>query len=705
MEVDYLLLGGSVYDGLGKAPVVADVAISSGRILAVGPSLNSHYTSTHVYDLSGLSLSPGFIDTHAHDDTAALSPSSSSSSPHPLLPKLSQGVTSVIVGNCGISAAPSPASPCTCSPPSPSACSCPPLPTPMYILGPRSAYAFPTVADYVRTLNNVPKPINVGILLGHGSLRLHVMPNEEDVLSRPASEDETKAMVALIQDAIDDGDILGLSTGLYYPTGSSAPTQEVVALARPVGDAGGVYATHMRDEAGGVEDALEEAISISEATGASLIVSHVKAAGKANWGKGEALRKRLERAAAAAAQEGQEERGESTHVRRVAFDVYPYTASSTHLSAPHVSRSSSSLLAWSDAVSPDHFGQEIMDVAESVLGTPQGDVDAAVSALSPGGGIYFQISEDDLDTLMTCEHCMVGSDGLPLDSHPHPRLYGTFARALAMSQQAGRPLEETIRRMTSLPAQVFGLTDRGTLTVGAYADLVVFDPTQVADTATYTEPRQLASGITYVFVNGELVYDAPSSPGSVLSFPGIHLSRPSSTQVERMNVALASARAAATIDEVPVGAAFFDTRDGSLVASSHNATIATRNTTYHAELLALGALEVELGSLDALRDLAPHLELYVTLEPCGMCYSALRQLGLAHIYYGAANPRFGGATVLGLNVTPPIIPMTGGVCRDQAVSILKQFYAQENPAALAFHQAAAANGATAMDVIQVAETK
>ncbi|KNC51262.1 N-acyl-D-amino-acid deacylase [Thecamonas trahens ATCC 50062] len=707
-RVDYLVLGGTVVDGLGGEPVVADVAIARGRVVGVGPALSTAYTvadpSTDLIDASGLLVLPGLIDTHAHDDSVLLHPhppapraaAAPVPSPaaddggidahHPLLPKVAQGVTTVIIGNCGISLAPlNAAASCTCGAADGEvySCTCSPLPSPMYILGPRARYSFDSMDAYIAALDAAELPVNVGVLVGHASLRARAM-GEDALVTRPANADEMAAMQSSLAEMGAAGQVLGLSTGLYYAIGAPAPTEEVVALAATLANASNgaaVYTTHLRDETSGVETALDEAIAIADAAGAHLVVSHVKAAGSDNWGKGPALVEKLTNAAAAAQAAG----------RNVAFDVYPYTASSTHLSAPHIRRSSSSLLAWS-AVAPHLAGAEILDAAAQLgpEGAPPPTPEQAVAALEPGGGIYFQIDDGDLETLLACPLAMVGSDGLPLDSRPHPRLYGTFTRVLAKYAAADDgllPLAEAVRRMTSLPAQTFGLVDRGSLTVGAFADLVVVDRTALTERATYEEPRATPAGVHYVFVNGEPVVRAGGAPPArILAHPGMVLKRPAAVHVARMKEALRVAAEAPLVSETPVGAAWFDDRTGALVATGHNRTVASRNATLHAELVALGELEAELGSAEALAALAPHLHLYVTLEPCGMCFSALRELGVGAIHYGAANPRFGGGTVLNLNAEAAAIPCVGGVCRDDAVELLKSFYATQNPATAGIHE-------------------
>jgi N-acyl-D-amino-acid deacylase len=460
---DLVLRDGMVVDGTGAPPRRADVAIRGDRIAAVGAL--GPCPDVPALDASGLAVAPGFIDAHAHDDQAVFTRTDSE-------PKLSQGVTTVVVGNCGISLAPvtldgDP-------------------PPPLNLLGPRERFRFPTFQAYVEALRAAPLPVNVVALVGHGTLRVRRL----DDYARAAAPGETRAMARDVAEAMDAG-AAGLSCGLEYPTNRGADADEVVALASAAARAGGRLCMHIRDEFDGVAGAVREALDCARRSGAFLVLSHQKVAGASNRGRSAELLEIYRRDGAGLP---------------FAIDAYPYTAGSTVLDASRLPYSREVLVAWSRP-HPELSGWTLERIRAG-WGCSAGE---AVARLLPAGAIYFHMDQEDVDRFLTWERCMVGSDGLPHDQHPHPRLWGAFARVLGdCARDRGLfPLQEAVRRMTALPAQVFGLADRGTLREGAYADLVLFDPERVRDRATYTEPRQPAEGIRRVFVNGRQAWPAP----------------------------------------------------------------------------------------------------------------------------------------------------------------------------------------------------
>jgi N-acyl-D-aspartate/D-glutamate deacylase len=428
-----------------------------------------------------------------------------------MLPKLSQGVTTVIAGNCGISAAPFKAS------------SDAPPPDPMPLLGTPDMFGYPTFASYVQAIDFARPAVNVAAFVGHTTLRGQHMRGD---LDRPATAAEIDAMRDQLAESLDAG-ALGLSTGLAYAAAYNATTEEVMAIAGGLDAAGARYATHLRSEFAEVLDAMDEAFAIGAHARASVIVSHLKCAGVANWGRSGELLERLERAARDSSARGLERtardssysgvapssdsrtRG-SPRARDIGCDCYPYTASSSLLDLKQVTDDYDILITWS-MPHPTASGRLLAAIARE---WNVSSIEAA-RRLQPAGAVYHCMSEEDVQRILKHPASMVGSDGLPNDPHPHPRLWGTFPRVLGHYSRDLRlfPLAEAVRKMTSLAASRFGLTDRGLLRAGYRADLVLFDPDTVADTATYENPIRAAAGIDAVWVNGVLSYRAGRATG------------------------------------------------------------------------------------------------------------------------------------------------------------------------------------------------
>jgi N-acyl-D-amino-acid deacylase len=470
---DLILRRARVVDGSGSEAETLDVAVADGRIAAIAPTLSlSAYTEV---DAEGLVLAPGFVDTHTHDDTSVIE------TPE-MLPKISQGVTTVIVGNCGISAAPVrlKAESLTMGPPDP-----------MNLLGRAEFFRYPSFAAYVDAINVVKPAVNVAALVGHTALRSNIM----DRLDRAATDAEVAAMRADLQEALDAGAI-GLSTGLAYANASAAPGTEVLALAELLGPAHAVYTTHMRTETEAILDAMQEAFEIGRESRVPVIVSHLKCAGIDNWGRsGEVLD------AFDAARRQQE----------IACDCYPYAAGSSTLDLKQVDPRVKITITWSTP-HPEVAGKTVAEIAE-LWGVSQ--VDAA-RRLQPAGAIYHSISENDMRKILAHPATMIGSDGLPHDPRPHPRLWGTFPRVLGRYSREEKlfPLHEAIHKMTGLPAARFGIAERGLIREGFHADLVLFDPETILDTATFTDPVKPSEGIHSVWVNGTLTYTSAGATGA-----------------------------------------------------------------------------------------------------------------------------------------------------------------------------------------------
>jgi N-acyl-D-aspartate/D-glutamate deacylase len=447
-------------DGSGSASEVLDVALAHGRICAIGPSLD--FRTTVEANGQGLTLAPGFIDVHTHDDTSVIRTPT-------MLPKLSQGVTTVIVGNCGISA-----SPVTLrgEPPDP-----------MNLLGDVGDFRYPSFASYVAAIGEARPAVNVAALIGHTALR----NNHMDRLDRVATEAEIEAMRAQFKEALEGG-ALGLSSGLAYLSANAASTEEVLALAELLASANAVYTTHMRTESDAILDAMNEAFEIGRMSTVPVIISHLKCAGIANWGRSGEVLHVLETART---------------TQDVGCDCYPYAAGSSTLDLRQVDERVKITITWSTP-HPEMAGQSLAQIAVAWSVTQL----EAARRLKPAGAIYHSISEEDMRRILRHPATMIGSDGLPNDPMPHPRLWGTFPRVLGRYSREEKlfSLREAVHKMTGMPAQRFGLAERGLIREGYAADLVLFDAKTIIDTATFSDPIRPSEGITSVWVNGVLSY-------------------------------------------------------------------------------------------------------------------------------------------------------------------------------------------------------
>ena len=457
---DTLIRNVRVLDGSGAEAETADVALDAGLVCAVGQL--SQYAGRQTIDGDGRVLSPGFIDTHTHDDTNVIRDPQ-------MMAKLSQGVTTVIVGNCGISAAPVQLAG--------------PLPDPMNLLGEADVFRYPNFAAYVAAVDAAQPSVNVGALAGHTALR----NNHMDRLDRAATAAEIEAMRAQLIEALDHG-ALGLSSGLAYGSARSAPPEEILSLAEPLAAAGAIYATHMRTEAEEILAAMSEAFATGRRCHVPVVISHLKCSGIANWGRSEEILHALE-----AVRDKQP----------VQCDCYPYAASSSTLDLGQVDERIRIVITWSTP-HPEMAGQTLEQIA-SAWGMKQREAGAR---LQPAGAIYHNMSEEDVRRILQHPASMIGSDGLPNDPRPHPRLWGTFPRVLGhYCRDVGIfPLTQAVHKMTGMPAQRFGLAGRGQIREGYHADLVLFDPKTIRDTATFSDPICAAEGIAAVWVNGVLSY-------------------------------------------------------------------------------------------------------------------------------------------------------------------------------------------------------
>ncbi len=458
----------TVYDGTGSPAQTLDVGIEEDRFVLPPPA-----GAGDVIDGTGLALAPGFIDVHTHDDFACLL--------HPDMSfKVLGGVTTCVVGNCGMGAAPRRAAGVM-------------------------ARAFHPRADlpdwdgyrgYADRVRQSPASVNVGFLAGHGTIRLSSMGSD----NRAPTSAEMNGMRALVREALEAG-ALGLSSGLVYEPGCYAETDELIALASEMKGTGALYTTHMRDEGLYLVESVEEAIAIGRAAGVGVQISHHKASGRAAWGRvSESL----------ATIEAAQRSGLDVHA-----DQYPYTAGSTVLSAVFKAGrfgTGSDSLEAADVVvaaAEGHAQWEGRSIAEIAAELDISADEAAGRILEAVPGttvILHAMNEEDVQRVMRHPTTMIGSDGIPtLDGKPHPRLYGTFARVLG---HYARDLslffmEEAVYRMTGFPAAKFGLPDRGVIRSGALADAVLFDPERIRDRGTFSDPKQTPEGIHGVWVAGQ----------------------------------------------------------------------------------------------------------------------------------------------------------------------------------------------------------
>ena len=482
---DLLITNGRVVDGAGNPWVYADVGIRGDTIVALG-KLGGNATA-RIVDAKGKVVSPGFIDIHTHSRRGILDQPAPEN-------YLRQGVTTLIEGNDGSS----------------------PIP----------------LGSFLSKVAAARPAVNFGSFAGQGSIRQEVL----GLADRPATPEEISRMRALTEQAMRDG-AFGLSTGLFYVPGNFTPTAEVIELAHVAGRMGGMYISHMRDEAAAIETSVRETIRIGEEGGLPTQVTHHKVIGKANWGKSAATIALVEAARA---------RGVDATI-----DAYPYTASSTGTAAlfPQWSLEGGQkqLLGRLDEpatrakiktviverIENDRGGGDARNVvmascpfdhtldgknlaeigrAKGRTGSAADAAETAIEIQQKGGcsAVYHAISEDDIERILKYRFTMIGSDGeIPAfgKGAPHPRSYGTFARVLAryVRERGTLTLEDAVHKMSGLPAARLGLTDRGLIRPGMKADLVIFDPAVVKDTSEFDKPHQYAVGFDHVIVNGQPV--------------------------------------------------------------------------------------------------------------------------------------------------------------------------------------------------------
>jgi N-acyl-D-amino-acid deacylase len=467
MDYDLLVRNATVIDGTRAPRYIADIAVAGGKIGAIG-RMEAARAAVEI-DATGKVAAPGFIDAHTHDDRLMLSAPD-------MAPKVSQGVTTVVAGNCGCSLAPAPNGMRA------------PVTPPLDLLDEGGRwFRFATFRDYVEELAAHPAAANCALLVGHTMLRVQTMDN----LDRAATKAEVARMRALADEALEAGAI-GVSTGLYYEPACAAPTDEVVEVCRPLAKRNGLYVTHMRDEGANVLASLEETFRIGREVGVPVVISHHKVAGSPNHGRSKETLPLIEA---------------RMRTQPIGLDCYPYCASSTILSESRAAVASKTLVTWSKP-HPEVAGMSLDEI--------RSEMKLSIEQLLPAGAIYFSMDEADVQRILAFEHTMIGSDGLPHDAAPHPRLWGTFPRVLGhYARGLGLfPLETAVYKMTGLSARTFGLKDRGVLRTGMAADITIFDAGEIEDSASFAKPIQPAKGIDTVIVNGAVVWREGKSTGA-----------------------------------------------------------------------------------------------------------------------------------------------------------------------------------------------
>ncbi|MBI4593337.1 MAG: D-aminoacylase [Candidatus Rokubacteria bacterium] len=530
--LDVKIEGATVIDGTGAAGGRADVGVRDDTIVAVGDL--SRELAGRTLNAAGRVVAPGFIDMHSHSDWRLWVNRRAES-------KIRQGVTLEVVGNCGFSPAPV------------STEHLADMRGFALYLPPGLDFRWRSVGEYLDAFDAQGTALNVIQLVGHGALRVAAM----GFARRPPTAEELTGMQRSLEEGLRAG-AWGLSTGLIYAPGSYATTAEIVALARTAARGRSFYASHIRGEGATLLDAVTEAIRVGRESGLPVQVSHVKAAGRPNWG-GVADALALIDAAA----------GEGLDVQA---DVYPYMASSTTLRAllpdwaleggidamvgrlgdaavrarvraeletPGTGQPLGERIGWENimvASAPRRRDAEGKRLATIALERGMDPLDAAIELIVDGAGkatiVLFQLDEGDLRRALAHPRVMIGSDGSALapygelgEGKPHPRSYGTFPRVLGeyAREQRVLSLAQAVHKMTGLPARRLGLRDRGVIRAGAKADLVIFDPKRVADQATYEDPHQYPVGIEHVLVNGHFVIKdgehTGSLPGRLLRLP------------------------------------------------------------------------------------------------------------------------------------------------------------------------------------------
>ena len=499
---DILIKNASIVDGSGNRPFTGDVAIEGDIISDIG-NLKDIKAET-VIEAKGRILSPGFIDMHSHSDVLLLNG-------RPMFHKLCQGVTTELIGQDGISAAPMTDS---------SKDLMAEIIEPMAgkIEGGWKSW---DTYGFFQTLDNQKIQLNAATLTGHGNLRMAVMGHK----MAAATQNDLKKMSGLLEESFEQGS-LGLSLGLIYPPCSYSDTDELIALGNVVKKYDGILVAHIRNEQDQIIDALDEMITIGEKSGCRIHISHLKCLGKTNWGKMSLVLALFDKA--------------SDQKIEITFDQYPYNASSTSLAlllpgwameggyhgfkrlSDKAENRKKILTGIKDTIE-SRGGSHSIKIASVKSDKNRGLTGKSIESLSASWevpveeavltlltqeklqvtAIYHAISDSDIECAMTHHLHTVGSDGV-LGDHPHPRAFGTFARIINYYSGEKKlfPLEAAIQKMTSKPAKILKLEKRGRIKKGYYADMIIFEKGKFIDKASFDNPKQLATGLDWVLING-----------------------------------------------------------------------------------------------------------------------------------------------------------------------------------------------------------
>ena len=494
-QYDLLIAGGTVIDGTGAARYRADVAITGDRIALVSRDPIARSTARRTIDATGLIVSPGFIDLHAHIEGLLRLPDAES--------HVRQGVTTALGGPDGSGPWP--------------------------------------LASYLDSAQTLGIGMNVAYLVGHNTVRRSVM----QLANRDPTAAELEQMRGMVAQAMHEG-AFGLSTGLRYLPGTFSRTDEVVALSKVAADSGGIYTSHLREEGLGVIEGVAEAIEIGRRTGIIVVLTHHKVIGKPMWGQSVRTLAMVDSARAAGVDVRIDQypytatstgigvlvptwalaSGDSAFERRLATPALRDSIVRgivqllmTDRGGGDLSRVQFARVSWQQSLE----GRTLRDwaVERGLPSTPESGAQLVIEAVQRGGAsaIYHVLDEGDVERIMRHPQTMIASDGSlsqPGSGHPHPRAYGTFPRVLGryVRERHVLTLEDAIHKMTGLPAATLKLADRGALRAGARADLAVFDANTVVDLATFEKPHQYPAGIPYVIVNGLLAVDAGRFTGA-----------------------------------------------------------------------------------------------------------------------------------------------------------------------------------------------